>query len=597
MGKGQPIEHSEKEGLVASFGHALLYSAIEEPYQGVAQLVNHSSNTEWLPKQVLIDAPQPADFQSANWYAQTMGGAIGTAAKFIALSKLMRGHSTDLAQTTRLSGMTGTEAAKVGFVMQGVFSPSAENDMLPGRLKNAVTSAVTMASLTKISHGFNGLSRSSAGLTVSGLELPLARQLTIDVGAGALAGIISAETHSVLNGKGFASGRDIYESAFGFGIVGGALGGANRLARQSTVGTEKYAASTAYEAEASPLRSTLLTSLTRTSPQLEPGNLTAVQDAIAKTLLNLPSKNLDLGAWRPAERVGLIKELRNHSEGVMANEGNITRLISTLDKASVNTLGKELGALRQEGAADAQPNSTLESAANLKSLQLQESLQTALNSSSKAMGLTSLEVVLDNSLPANIKGFYTVGTGKLTLNEAMFHKGLTAEAVDYIAHESTHFEVDILKMRSVLDKQGASSDLSTLSAAYGSNLSQPFVDNVISLRDGKPLTAEQTRRLEAIDKSRQSYAAGPGVLEIVKVDQTLQKMAEKFSHSSPTQQTKFIQQAQELYTRRATATDNYVGAKFELEAWSNGVLAHVKARALGLPEAAQDPVIFSHPLK
>ncbi len=597
MGKGQHIEKSEKEGVVASFGHALLYSAVEEPYQGVAQIINRTAGSEWLPKQALIDAPQAAEFQSAEWYAQTLGGAIGTTAKFIALSKVMRGSSSELAQTTRLSGMTATEAAKVGFVMQGVFSPSAENDMWAGRLKNGTTSAVTMAALTKFSHGFDGLNRSAAGLTVTGLEVPLARHLAGNVAAGGLAGVVSAETHSLLNGKGFASGREVYESAFGFGIVSGALGGVQRLSRRSQVSTEKYAGSTAYEAEVSPLRSTLLTSLTRTSSQLKAGNLTEVEGAIPKTVLDLPSKNIDLGAWKPGERVNLVKELRGNAEGVMASEANITRLITFLDKASVNSLGKELGALRQESAATNKPSTTLENSINQKSLQLQESIQQALNGSSKTMGLTSLEVVLDNTLPANIKGFYAPGTGKLTLNEAMFHKGLTAEAVDYIAHESTHFEVDILRVRSVLDQKGTNSDLNTLSSTYGSKLSQPFVDNVIALRDGKLLSAEQTRRLEAVDKSRQAYATGPGTADIVLVDQALQKLVTGMPQASAKQQANYIQQAQELYTRRTVATDNYVGAKFELEAWSNGVLAHIKARALGLPEAAKDPDIFSHPLK
>lgn len=597
MGKGQHIEKSEKEGVVASFGHALLYSTVEEPYQGVAQIINRTAGSEWLPKQALIDAPQPAEFQSAEWYAQTLGGAIGTTAKFIALSRVMRGSSSELAQTTRLSGMTATEAAKVGFVMQGVFSPSAENDMWAGRLKNGTTSAVTMAALTKFSHGFDGLNRSAAGLTVTGLEVPLARHLAGNVAAGSLAGVVSAETHSLLNGHGFATGRDVYESAFGFGIVSGALGGVQRLSRRSQVSTEKYASSTAYEAEGSPLRSTLLTSLTRTLPELKASNLTQVEGAIPKTVLDLPSKNIDLGAWKASERVNLVKELRGNAEGVMASEANITRLITFLDRASVNTLGKELGALRQESAATGKPSTALENSINQKSQQLQESIQQALNGSSKTMGLTPLEVVLDNTLPANIKGFYSPGTGKLTLNEAMFHKGLTAEAVDYIAHESTHFEVDILRVRSVLDQKGTNSDLNTLSSAYGSKLSQPFVDNVITLRDGKLLSTEQTRRLEAVDRSRQAYTTGPGTADIVLVDQALQKLVTGMPQASSKQQAKYVQQAQELYTRRTVATDNYVGAKFELEAWSNGVLAHIKARALGLPEATIDPSIFSHPLK
>ena len=595
MGKWQHTEHSEKEGVVASFGHSLIYSVIEEPYEGVAQLINQSAGTEWLPKQALIDAPEAAEFQSANWYAQTLGGALGTTAKFIALSKVMRGSSGELAQTTRLSGMTATEAAKVGFIMQGVFSPSAESDMLPGRLKNGITSAVTMAALTKLSHGADGLTRRAAGITVPGLEVPLVKQLAGNVAAGSLAGVVSAETHSLINGEGLASGREVYQSAFGFGIVSGALGGVQRLSRISEVGVEKYAGSKAYEAEASPLRSTLLTSLTRTNTQLKAGNLAEVEAAIPKTILDLPSKNLDLGAWKPAERVALVKELRTNAEGVMAQETNITLLISSLDKAAVDALGKDLGTLRQQ-ASNSQPDVILENSISQKSSQLQASLQEALNSSSKAMGLAPLEVVIDNSLPANIKGFYAPGTGKLTLNEAMFHKGLTAEAVDYIAHESTHFEVDILRVRSVLDKQGSEADLNTLTSAYGSTLSQPFVDNVIALRGGKALSIEQARRLEAVDLSRQNYATGPGVMDIVRVDQNLQKIATIMPEAPPLQQAKYVRQAQELYSKRTTATDNYVGAKFELEAWSNGVLAHIKARALGLPESASDPVIFSHPL-
>lgn len=218
-----------KPGIVdvaADFGKSLLQGAIINPvWNGLGQLVSAGH----LP-QISITNAENARSSTVDSWAQKIGGAVGMAADFFVLSKIKSGlageAAAETAGTLSLSQRalaTAVENAKVGSFYGAVFVPSAPGDnIITGRLKNAVTNGITFGALGGMTEGVSGLP--IFGKIMPGTLANTVKDLGVTTAMGLPAGAIGAETDSLLNNGKVASWSSIKDTATDYGVIGFALG-------------------------------------------------------------------------------------------------------------------------------------------------------------------------------------------------------------------------------------------------------------------------------------------------------------------------------------------------------------------------------------
>lgn len=257
------LANREKQGVLEQAGQAFLHSLVQSPINGVVQISDKAFGANVLPSVQFIDAPKEADFGSKEWHAQQLGQAAGMIPWFVGLHKgssLLLGRAVGLkagaglvadasavrgvgaaeAQSTArmaegfLSRKTGVEvgsSALSGFTYGALLTPvKPGEDLVTGRMTNAVSSSLTFATLSASMRGLDSVgvrSHTTAGLL-----------------SGVPAGIVAAESHSILSGKGAASLTDVGKSIYGFSLIGGGFGFAQgRMeARAGTARTENAVA-------------------------------------------------------------------------------------------------------------------------------------------------------------------------------------------------------------------------------------------------------------------------------------------------------------------------------------------------------------------
>ncbi len=109
--------------LVKLSGQAFLHSAIQSPMEGVTQLVNKVADREVLPCPKLIDAPDPVQFGSKAWVAETVGSGLGMVAPFLVTEKVsgsmlnkagILSESAAVGSRLGAAGISGAQVAEVG---------------------------------------------------------------------------------------------------------------------------------------------------------------------------------------------------------------------------------------------------------------------------------------------------------------------------------------------------------------------------------------------------------------------------------------------------------------------------------------------------
>lgn len=231
--------------------NSFLHSLVQAPANGLAQMVDKGFGTNVLPSIQIIDAPKEAEFFSRNWHAQQVGQAAGMIPWFVGLHKggsylLTKAAGLEVkaaagalleaktagtvalgeaqlgkrAADSFLSAKTGIEvgaAGLSGFSYGFLLTPVKPNeDFGTGRWKNALNSSATFMTLAATARGLEsaGLKNQILGGALSGMP----------------AGVVAAESHSLLDGKGFASLSDVGKSIYGFSIIGAGFGYAQRRA-------------------------------------------------------------------------------------------------------------------------------------------------------------------------------------------------------------------------------------------------------------------------------------------------------------------------------------------------------------------------------
>lgn len=227
------------KGVVNNLVGSFLYSGLQGPVDGVAQIIDRNLDTSLGETLHVMDAPMPAKFGTADWAAQQVGGAAGMVVPYLLLHQGVSraigrpAMATSIATTTNFGKLALAESgvsALTGSIYGGVFMPVNPNtqDFLGDRLKNAATSGLTFGTLTAASVGLQGLGRGLATQGRSGMASLLTNEVSTGVISGVPAGIVHADAASLFAGKGLATWQERGESVATFSMVGGLFGAGQR---------------------------------------------------------------------------------------------------------------------------------------------------------------------------------------------------------------------------------------------------------------------------------------------------------------------------------------------------------------------------------
>ncbi len=215
---------SKVSTFVENAWDSLRYNAVQVPADGIAQLSDRVLGTNYLPNVQMFEAPKQAEFGSTAWYGQTIGGTVGGALPFIAMYRMMGpGGAANLETGAYGLGRAALpyigKAAATGAIYSGVFQPVQDTDHFwSGRMKNATVGGLTGATLTA----------SSIGLKASGVRF-LSNDIVAGAASGVPSGVVAANAHSLMEGKGLATAQDTLQTAATFSLGGAFMGGANAL--------------------------------------------------------------------------------------------------------------------------------------------------------------------------------------------------------------------------------------------------------------------------------------------------------------------------------------------------------------------------------
>lgn len=215
--------------------HSAVYAAFQSPAKGCAQTIDQITGFRITPSIQFMSEPKPQQFGSMKWLSQQIGGAIGFLLPFGIVRKCVGTGPVD-ARTA----ITGGVAAADMKVAQSFFAGLYYDALLRpvetqggsfwrARFDNAMAGAVSFGTMTQLS--FNLKYRDQIRFAAQpDMVDSFARGLRREVLAGIPVGILDAHSRSWLSGRGFADARSTVESMISFGVIGGGMHSAGRLA-------------------------------------------------------------------------------------------------------------------------------------------------------------------------------------------------------------------------------------------------------------------------------------------------------------------------------------------------------------------------------
>jgi predicted acylesterase/phospholipase RssA len=258
-------QKSEPKAL-SEFLISAVYSGLESPIRALAQVVDQHAKTD-LDNKVKsgfkalgVEAPEPAKFNTSNWYAQQAGGAAGMMLPFFGLrSGIQATLGNQLAEKTLLS--TGSSLTKLaaneallsgatGLAFGALLSPSKESNVgtsafYTDRLKSGLADMTSFAAMGFMSP-YIGKGLSAVAAPLDSVAMNSASRGVLDatlkgpILAGAISGVpngfVGAQINAWKDGRKYATADEVKESIVGMSFVGGALGTANWLANKAASG-------------------------------------------------------------------------------------------------------------------------------------------------------------------------------------------------------------------------------------------------------------------------------------------------------------------------------------------------------------------------
>lgn len=236
--------------FTGGFVRSGLYSAFEAPVVAGAQVVDNLFQTD-ISKGLAERLPQPAkaEFGSAAWTGQTLGGAAGMLVPLLAVREgIVKPLFGSPAGTRAALGMTLREAALTGFVYDGLFQPSEGKglEFFTNRFANGLIGGANFAALTA-----GSLSLNAAAETSLAKSLRVAPALRNPIVNGAISGLpaafMSSELSAAYNHHRAATGAELTESLAGMALAGATLGGIQAIRSSRTAETTTEQARVATE--------------------------------------------------------------------------------------------------------------------------------------------------------------------------------------------------------------------------------------------------------------------------------------------------------------------------------------------------------------
>lgn len=239
--------------LLQEFWQSLKYTAIQQPYDGISQAVNHFGGN--IAKRNLVDAPDSAEVGSSQWIAQQAGSGVAKLGGVLLMHRGMsfagaaigaRASTVALGESLATGRVTAGSLATAGGLYEGLVTKSGEN-FWTDRLGNAGIGGTSIYIMAKTQIGLQGLNsvKTMASHLPEGLSGTVGRQLMSGASgflAGAAGGAFSAETSSLFKHGKLASSSELAEKTFSSAVMGGLFGTITRPAVESVVSPQRTGA-------------------------------------------------------------------------------------------------------------------------------------------------------------------------------------------------------------------------------------------------------------------------------------------------------------------------------------------------------------------
>ena len=248
------LDGTKSMGVLKEFGESLLHSLIQSPLEGLAQGFDKTIGSSFdsklysATKNLVIEAPAPAEFASSEWHAQVVGGAIGVIPLFMLVRGRLRAAAENFGATRALvaspemvmanrkvfssTGMKVMfEGGMTGASYAALFKPVEEGqgNYWEAKAKHIVTDFATFGTL---SAGSLWLAPRLNPMTVSMAQkfpnLTLATDKTSAVLAGGLSGLPASVVntsvdHALFENKPALTAEEFAKNAYTFIFTGAAL--------------------------------------------------------------------------------------------------------------------------------------------------------------------------------------------------------------------------------------------------------------------------------------------------------------------------------------------------------------------------------------
>lgn len=222
------VGHAERN-LAQEALYSATYSSLQAPLSALTQTIDKVLNTNLQSSTRFMDAPAEAEFFSARWHSQQIGGAAGMVAPFLLLHKGVGMAGARLFGQVEANGLaanaltrrTVIEGAVTGGLYEVLCRPVSpkDGDFLTAKARNAAVGALTFGTLAAGVGGIKDLVKAERGIAGRVLRSEIGSSMLASVPAG----ILNAEASSLLAGKGLAPLQDVKETTYAFVFAGGAL--------------------------------------------------------------------------------------------------------------------------------------------------------------------------------------------------------------------------------------------------------------------------------------------------------------------------------------------------------------------------------------
>ncbi|CAN5297233.1 hypothetical protein BH10CYA1_BH10CYA1_28940 [soil metagenome] len=233
---GNTGEQSHQSGFVKEFVNSLLYNAAESPWKGIKQLVGAP-----LPDLNIASQPQTESAGTSKWFAQQIGGAIGSVIPFAFTAVIMKKCAFAEGSTINASriplGLSLKQSAITGFVSEFVTRPATADgaSALTERTLNGLGGSVNMIALSA-SSAWLGKVLPLGTTTGANLGFNILRSTITGAASGVPTGLVSAEFNALRSGQFLPTATEAEQSVLSMVVGGGVLGGGHIVAEKTATG-------------------------------------------------------------------------------------------------------------------------------------------------------------------------------------------------------------------------------------------------------------------------------------------------------------------------------------------------------------------------